>query len=97
MMSNHLAWTSSIFHHGAAGQLPPATCGQDLVLRHLRTPQDIDEVRALRGHIDLATVCAVDPLFEIHEKKETRWASRLPSNAGARLSGRFGQSTCVSA
>jgi hypothetical protein len=69
----------------------------DLVLRHLRTHEDIEKVRALRGRIDLAMHSALDPLFDVHEKKETRWASRSLSNVGARSSGRFGLSQCVSA
>jgi hypothetical protein len=43
----------------------------DLVLRFLRTPGDLDSVRSLRSHIDL-THSAGDPLFETHEKKETK-------------------------
>lgn len=43
----------------------------DLVLRHLRTPGEIDTVRFLRGQIDL-THSAGDPRFATDEKKETK-------------------------
>lgn len=42
----------------------------DLVLRHLRTPGEIDSIRFLRGQIDL-THSAGDPRFATDEKKET--------------------------
>ncbi|MDF2463377.1 MAG: hypothetical protein K0Q43_1612 [Ramlibacter sp.] len=89
-MSNHHAWASPQFR-------APVALAQDLVLRHLQTHVDIEKVRALRGHIDLGMHCALDPLFPVHEKKETRWASLSLSNIGARSSGRFGLSQCVSA
>ena len=73
-MNNHRAWASP-FHCEAQAHLPVAS-SQDLVLRHLRTHEDIHQVQALRGHIDLAMHSALDPLFHIHEKKETKWASR---------------------
>ncbi|RYG11476.1 MAG: hypothetical protein EON92_10470 [Burkholderiales bacterium] len=43
----------------------------DLVLRHLRTPGEIDSIRFLRGQIDL-THSAGDPRFATDEKKETK-------------------------
>lgn len=97
-MSNHHAWTSPVCHRGEATQFrAPVALAQNLVLRHLQTHVDIQKVRALRGHIDLGMHSALDPLFPVHEKKETRWASRSPSNVGAKSSGRFGLSQCVSA
>ena len=96
-MSNHRAWTPQICHRGQAAQLrPTVTSAQDLVLRHLRTQEEIDTVQGLRAHIDLSMHSVLDPLFLVHEKKETRWASPLRSNAGAGLSGRFGLCQCVS-
>src|SRR5215210_5335419 len=44
----------------------------DLLVHHLRTPQEIDAIRPLRGQIDLSHN-ASDPLFETHEKKEMNW------------------------
>jgi hypothetical protein len=98
-MSSHHAWTSPVSHRGeAATQVrAPVALAQDLVLRHLQTHADIDKVRALRGHIDLGMHSALDPLFDVHEKKETRWASLSLSSVGAKSSGRFGLSQCVSA
>lgn len=46
----------------------------ELVLRHLRTADDIAAVGHLRSHIDLALHSAIDPHFHEHEKKETNWA-----------------------
>jgi hypothetical protein len=54
----------------------------DLVLRHLRSPEEIEGVRALRGQIDLSHVAA-DPHFETHEKKETNWGSPSLSSSMA--------------
>jgi hypothetical protein len=58
--------TDYVLHELPFGQHPEP---DDLVLRHLRTPRQIDEVRPLRGQIDLSHNAA-DPLFETHEKKE---------------------------
>ena len=58
--------TDYVLHELPFG-MPPAS--DDLVLRHLRTADDIEGVRALRGQIDLSH-CAADPLFDTHEKKE---------------------------
>jgi hypothetical protein len=97
-MSTYRAWTLQVCHRGQAASLrPPAPSAQDLLLRHLRTQQEIDSVQGLRGHIDLSMHCALDPLFLVHEKKETRSASRLRSNAGARPSGPFAPCPCGSA
>ena len=56
-----------------------------LVLRYLRTAGDIDAVRALRGHIDLAVHSVIDPLFFEREKKETSsaWHSLLRSRGNS--------------
>ena len=59
--------TAYELHEVSAGYRPAA---DDLVLRHLRTPGDIDAVRALRSQIDLSHAVG-DPLFETQEKKET--------------------------
>jgi hypothetical protein len=59
--------TEYVLHEVPFGHRPSP---DDLVLRHLRTRQEIDEVVALRGHIDLSHNAA-DPRFETHEKKET--------------------------
>ena len=57
-------------HELPAGHRPAA---DDLLIRHLRTPYEIDMVRPLRAQIDLSHN-ASDPLFESDEKKETSWA-----------------------
>jgi hypothetical protein len=44
----------------------------ELVMRHLRTPEEIQAVLPLRGHIDLTAHHGVDPLFDVREKKETK-------------------------
>lgn len=43
----------------------------DLVLRHLAAPAQIDSIRFLRSHIDLSH-SAGDPRFEADEKKEMK-------------------------
>lgn len=55
-------------HTLAAGRRPAP---DDLVLRHLTTPAQIDTIRFLRSHIDLSH-SAGDPRFEADEKKETK-------------------------
>ena len=67
-------------HHELPFGLPPAS--DDLVLRHLRTPEEIDGVRPLRGQIELSHIAA-DPHFETHEKKETNWVSPSLSSSMA--------------
>jgi len=96
-MSTHRAWTPQVGHRGPSAQVRAPALSQDLVLRHLRTQQEIDSVQGLRGHIDLSMHSALDPLFLVHEKKETNSASRLRSNAGATPSGPFAPCPCGSA
>ena len=54
-----------------------------LLLRHLRSAGEIDAVRHLRGHIDLALHSAIDSQFDHHEKKETNWVSQWLSSGVA--------------
>jgi hypothetical protein len=54
-------------HELSRAQRPAA---DDLVLHYLRTPGDLERVRALRSQIDLSHSVG-DPQFETQEKKET--------------------------
>ena len=63
-------------HELTHGDRPAA---DDLVLRHLRTPADIDGVRFLRSQIDLSH-SAGNPRFEAEEKKGMNSVSRSPSS-----------------
>ena len=69
----------------------------ELELRHLRTPDDFDAVRALRGHIDLSAHLGVDPLFHEHEKKEMSWALPSHSRCEGKSSEPSGRFRCVTA
>lgn len=80
--------TAYRLHELLPGQRP---CADDLVLRHLRTPGEIDGVRFLRNQIDLSH-SAGDPHFETVEKKETNSAWRWLSNSMASSWGPFAPS-----
>ncbi|TFY97800.1 hypothetical protein [Ramlibacter rhizophilus] len=54
-----------------------------VVLRHLKTPQEIEAVLPLRGGIDLSAHTAAGDSFVSLEKKETNWALSVHSNAAA--------------
>jgi hypothetical protein len=69
-------------HELSAGERPAP---DDLVLRHLRKPSDIDGVRFLRSQIDLSH-SAGNPRFEAEEKKEMNSVSPSHSNWKAKLS-----------
>jgi hypothetical protein len=69
-------------HELSPGERPAS---DDLVLRHLRTPSDIDGVRFLRSQIDLSH-SAGNPRFEAEEKKEMNSVSPSPSNCKAKWS-----------
>jgi hypothetical protein len=55
----------------------------ELVFRHLKTPEEIARVNQLRQQIQLPESVLLDPGFRAREKKETRRASSAPSNAAA--------------
>lgn len=69
----------------------------ELELRHLRSPDDFEAVRALRGHIDLSAHLGVDPRFHEHEKKEMSWAWPSHSKCEGKSSGPSGRFRCVTA
>jgi hypothetical protein len=72
-------------HHALAGvpRAPITITAQDIVLRHLQTPSDIEAVQHLREGIDLS-VHAADSNFMRLEKKETTSGWWLPSSWMAR-------------
>src|SRR4051812_34471698 len=61
-----------------------------VVLHHLRTPSEIEEIVHLRGEIDLSVHAAAGPQFERLEKKETSAASCAASNSAVSGWGRSG-------
>ena len=54
-----------------------------VVLRHLATPQQIEAVLPLREGIDLSAHAAAGDEFFALQKKETSWVSSGPLNAPA--------------
>jgi hypothetical protein len=63
---------------------PEALQIQDVVLHHLRTPDEIEAIVDLRDEIDLSVHAAAGrQQFERLEKKETSWASCSGSNWAA--------------
>lgn len=72
-------------HELRRGQLPGAN---DLVVKHLRTPDEIASVQHLRGQIDLSHSVG-DPRFHTDEKKETNWVSPSDLSSMASLSARY--------
>ena len=61
---------------------------QQVVLHHLRTPQQIGEISFLRDEIDLSVHAAAGPQFGLLEKKETSAVSSSASNSRANGSAR---------
>jgi hypothetical protein len=66
-------------------RVPITIAAQEIVLRHLPTPSDIEAVLHLREGIDLS-VHAADSNFTRLEKKETTSGWLVPSSWTARLS-----------
>jgi len=54
-----------------------------VVLRHLVTPAEIEQVLPLREGIDLSAHAAAGDAFFALEKKETNWVLSAPSSATA--------------
>ena len=71
--------------HRSFGMMPPLAYPDSaggVVLRHLKTPADIESVLDLRDEIDLSVHASVSSNFALLEKKETSWAlSSLSSRA----------------
>jgi hypothetical protein len=69
--------------HSTTGMPPiaPLTGMADVRLVHLRTPAQIACVLPLRDEIDLSAHTAAGRSFHELEKKETSWASSVPSNS----------------
>lgn len=57
--------------------------GDQVVLRHLVTPKQIEAVLPLREGIDLSAHAAAGDAFFALEKKETNWVSSVRSSAPA--------------
>ena len=73
----------------AAGMpLHPPLPIQEVVLHHLRTPHEIEQVIFLRDEIDLSVHTAAGPQFELLEKKEMSAGSSSASNSAASGSAR---------
>lgn len=72
----------------------PAHPMQDVVLRHLRTRDEIDSIVFLRDEIDLSVHTAAGATFAALEKKETSAASSAASSAPA--SGSAPSASCPS-
>lgn len=72
--------------HRAFGMMPllehPRSAG-GVVLRHLRTPAEIESVLELRDEIDLSVHASVSSNFTSLEKKETSWGLCSPSSRAA--------------
>jgi hypothetical protein len=66
---------------------------RDVVLRHLKSHDEIATVLHLREEIDLSVHAAAGlQHFQTQEKKETSWASCLLSTSTASASARFASS-----
>jgi hypothetical protein len=65
---------------------------KDVVLRHLRTPDQIENVIFLRDEIDLSVHAAAGRQFELLEKKETSAVSSTVSSSAASGSARSASS-----
>jgi hypothetical protein len=82
-MNPQVASTSAAIRDYAAASLPisaPLPI-QDVVLHHLRTPDEIDSIVYLRDEIDLSVHAAAGRQFELLEKKETSAVSSSDSNS----------------
>ena len=75
----------------ACGTLPVG----EVVLHHLRTPAEVDNILFLRGEIDLSAHAAAGPEFDRLEKKETSAASSAVSSLAGNGSARSGSSRSV--
>jgi hypothetical protein len=63
---------------------PPGPSGfEGVVLRHLRTPAEIESVLHLREEIDLSVHASASSNFASLEKKETNWGSCSHSSSMA--------------
>jgi hypothetical protein len=94
-MSPQVATTASGAVHAFAGGVPPLRAPlaiQDVVLHHLRTPDEIDSVTYLRDEIDLSVHAAAGRQFELLEKKETSAVSYSDSSWAVSGSARFASS-----
>ena len=58
-------------------------CVDEVVVRHLKTPEEIASVLHLREEIDLSVHAALAPQFEALEKKEMSWDSSSGSTCMA--------------
>ena len=72
---------------GPARDFPPAGLTgrptlpiEEVVLHHLRTPEQVRGILSLRDEIDLSVHAAAGPQFGLHEKKEMSAASSSASN-----------------
>lgn len=85
----------------AAAFAPPPLSGKaplsidEVVLRHLRTAREVEQVTHLRGEIDLSVHAAAGPQFDTLEKKETSWASCADSSSA--VNGSAPSASCRSA
>ena len=78
--------TSPISAHRSFGMMvPPAAPfgSEGVVLRHLKTPAEIESVLDLREEIDLSVHASASSNFASLEKKETNWGLCSPSSRTA--------------
>jgi hypothetical protein len=68
----------------AAGQAARSFSIEDVGLRHLKTPSEIERILHLREAIDLSALTANGSEFRALEKKETKSALSADSNSRAR-------------
>jgi hypothetical protein len=81
-MNTQATTTSGAVRAYGAGMMPlhaPLPI-QDVVLHHLRTPDEIDSIVYLRDEIDLSVHAAAGRQFELLEKKETSVVSSSDSS-----------------
>ena len=70
--------TSHTPAHRPVGMMVPLSgrsAFDSVVLRHLKTPAEIESVMHLRGEIDLSVHASASSDFASLEKKETNWGS----------------------
>lgn len=84
-------------HSGLAREFAPVSLPllgprpvQEVVLHHLRTPEEVENILFLRGEIDLSVHAAAGAAeFDRLEKKETKSASSADSSSAVSGSARF--------
>ncbi|ROZ77494.1 hypothetical protein [Ramlibacter sp. WS9] len=84
-MNLHASHTPA--HRSFGVMIPPSVPfgSEGVVLRHLKTPAEIDSVLDLREEIDLSVHASASSNFASLEKKETNWVLCSPSSRAAIL------------